>query len=58
MYIAGILQLLKLGVVSDPVKCGTIYEIFICNFDMNICLIEWFRSGENFMLIAFPVFEI
>ena len=52
------LHLLKLGVVSDPDKCSTIYKISIYNFDMNICLIEWFSNGKNFMLIAFPVFEI
>ena len=25
---------------------------------MIICLIEWLSNGENFMLNAFPVFEI
>ena len=53
-----ILQLLNLRVVSDPDRCRENYTIFFYHFYMIICLVEWFSNGENYMLIALPVFEI
>ena len=49
------LQFLKLMVVSDPDRCRENYIIFFYHFYMIIRLTEF---GENFMLKAFPVFEI
>ena len=52
------LQLLKLRVVKDTDKCRENYKICFYHFYMIICHIEWYSNGENFMLIAFLVFEI